>query len=126
MKKKILGVVFVVLSLLFISACSNNSSKQASDELDGKYYATTNDYDQELTDRAWIVIEDNTLTYIYDEDNNTEYIYNIDTEKKTLSGDGKVYAYTYEDGKLTTDIGTSGSTEDYYQKGSKAYKEFLE
>lgn len=126
MKKKILGIVFVILSLLFISACSNNSSKQASNELDGKYYATTNDYDHELTDRAWIVIEDNTLTYIYDEDSNTEYVYSIDAEKKTLSGDGKVYSYTYKDGKLTTDIGTSGSTEDYYQKGSKAYKEFLE
>lgn len=125
MKKKILGYVFVVLSSVFLVACSNNSSNNSSDELYGKYYATTNDYDHELTDRPWIVIEDNTLTYIYDEENDTKYVYSIDTEKKTLTGDGKVYAYTYEDGKLTTDIGTSGSTEDYYQKGSKAYKEFV-
>lgn len=48
MKKKILGIVFVILSLLFISAYSSNSSNQANNELVGKYYATTNDYDNEL------------------------------------------------------------------------------
>lgn len=123
MKKKILGIVFVILSLLFISACSNNSSKQTSNELDGKYYATTNDYDHELYHLSEIVIDGNTLTYGY-EDEDEKTIYSIDVKKKTLTGDGKVYAYTYEDGKLTTDI--SGNTNEYYQKGSKAYKEFLE
>ncbi|MFS5447403.1 hypothetical protein SU117_07205 [Streptococcus agalactiae] len=121
MKKKILGFVFVVISLLFISACSNNSSSQTSNELDGEYFQTTNDYDNELSDSVAITINENTLTEYHID---SEYIFSIDDEKKTLTGDGKVYAYTYEDGKLTTDI--SGNTVDYYQKGSKAYKEFLE
>lgn len=120
MKKKILGIVFVVLSLLFISACSNNSSKQTSNELDGEYYRYSESYD-ELTEDVALVIKGNTLTEYHID---SEYIFSIDDEKKTLTGDSKVYAYTYEDGKLTTDI--SGNTNEYYQKGSKAYKEFLE
>ncbi|WP_242258313.1 hypothetical protein [Streptococcus thoraltensis] len=123
MKKKVLRLGFVILSLLFISACSNNSSKQVSNELEGKYYATINDYDHELYHLSEIVIDGNTLTYGY-EDEDEKIVYSIDAEKKTLIGDGKVHAYTYEDGKLTTDI--SGNTNEYFQKGSKAYKEFLE
>lgn len=118
--KKILGFVFVVLSLLFVSACSNNSSTQSNNELEGEYYETINDYDKELSEDVSIKVKDTTLTEYHV---GSKYIFSIDDQKKTLTGDGKVYSYTYEDGKLTTDI--SGNMIEYYKKGSKAYKELV-
>ncbi|MSU87151.1 hypothetical protein EA438_05840 [Streptococcus dysgalactiae subsp. dysgalactiae] len=100
---------------MFLVACSNASTVK-KDNLDGKYHFIS--YDDKLTKTTDIKIEDNTLIK-YNSD--SKHVYSIDMEKHTLSGDGSIYSYTFEDGKLTTDI--SGNSMEYYQEGSKAYKE---
>ncbi|MBA2795516.1 hypothetical protein [Streptococcus porcinus] len=115
MKKKLLGLIVLALSAIFLVACGN-SSIVSKDNLDGDYYFIS--YTDKLSNNVALKIKGNNLTKF---DMGGKYVYSIDKEKKTLTGDGKVYSYSYEDGKLITDI--SDNSTEYYQKGSKAYKE---
>ncbi|WP_371130750.1 hypothetical protein [Streptococcus didelphis] len=69
MKKKLLGLIVLALSVIFLVACSNNS-------LNGKYYKV---YDGEKT----LVLEIKGDSGIYHNDGNFE-VSNIDTKNKSF------------------------------------------
>ena len=103
MKKKILGIVFVILSLLFISACSNNSSSQTSNELDGEYFQTTNDYDNELSDSVAITINENGMVGLSASMLMTGYQYDNDSLEVFKSHADNVYQIVFTVSKSETD-----------------------
>lgn len=119
MKKKLLAVLLMVMSVFLLVACSSK------DDLSGEYY-WINEYRNELM----VTISDNASGTI-DVDGVTYSITNVDTDKKQITvnaGSDYVVPYTYEDGILTlTEDSLYGSSSEasYYKKGSEACKEAL-
>lgn len=126
MKKTLYLLVALFASAIFLVACSKegeNSSPQSS--LDGEYYATSNYSDDGLTKSPWVVIDGKKLTYYYGgkEDSSGTLRYSIDTEKQTLTGEGKVLAYSYDGETGVLSAGIMSSDEQFVKKDSKKYKE---
>ncbi|PNY22464.1 hypothetical protein ASN88_00458 [Streptococcus parauberis] len=86
MKKKLLGILVLAFSAIFLVACSNASTVK-KDNLDGTYYELTNDYDNELAKGKSIEIEGDSLKEYH---TGATYVYSIDKEKHTLSGNGSM------------------------------------
>lgn len=118
MKKKLLFVMTLLAAVIFLVSCSAN--QQAS--LDGEYYV---EYDGKLFASPWVVIKDKTLTYYFggkDKPSGT-LKYSIDTEKKTLTGEGKTLAYSYDKESGVLSAGIMSGDEQFIKKDSKKYKE---
>ena len=119
MKKKLLAVLLVVMSVFLLVGCSSK------DDLSGKYY-WINEYRNELM----VSISDNSGTI--DVDGVTYSIINIDTDKKQMTinaGSDYVVPYTYKDGILTLtedSLYGSSTTSVYYRKGSKELEKAVE
>ncbi|MEN4314833.1 hypothetical protein [Streptococcus pyogenes] len=119
MKKKILGLLVLALSAIFLVACSNNS-------LNGKYYKV---YDGEKT--LVLEIKDDSGTY-HNEGNFV--VTNIDTKSKNFVLEGGTAKYTVlydvkSDGELNVDLGNfyynASGKETYYKENSKALEKAL-
>ncbi len=96
MKKKLLGLMILAISTVFLVACSTNS-------LNVKYYKV---YDGE----KMLVLEINDESGIYHNEGNF-VVTNIDTKSKSfvLKGGSAKYTVLYDvksDGKLNVDLGT--------------------
>lgn len=121
MKKKVLLLVTMIAAVIFLVSCSAN--KQAS--LDGEYYTTSKFSKDGLSKSPWIVIKDKTLTYYFggkDKPSGT-LRYSIDTEKKTLTGEGKTLAYSYDKESGVLSAGIMSGDAQFVKKDSKKYKE---
>lgn len=121
MKKKVLFLVTMIAAAIFLVSCS--STQQAS--LDGEYYTTSKFSKDGLSKSPWIVIKDKTLTYYFggkDKPSGT-LKYSIDTEKKTLTGEGKTLAYSYDKESGVLSAGIMSGDEQFIKKDSKKYKE---
>lgn len=121
MKKKVLLLVTMIAAAIFLVSCS--STQQAS--LDGEYYTTSKFSKDGLSKSPWIVIKDKTLTYYFggkDKPSGT-LKYSIDTEKKTLTGEGKTLAYSYDKESGVLSAGIMSGDEQFIKKDSKKYKE---
>lgn len=121
MKKKVLLLVTMIAAAIFLVSCS--STQQAS--LDGEYYTTSKFSKDGLSKSPWIVIKDKTLTYYFggkDKPSGT-LKYSIDTEKKTLIGEGKTLAYSYDKESGVLSAGIMSGDEQFIKKDSKKYKE---
>lgn len=121
MKKKVLFLVTMIAAAVFLVSCS--STQQAS--LDGEYYTTSKFSKDGLSKSPWIVIKDKTLTYYFggkDKPSGT-LKYSIDTEKKTLTGEGKTLAYSYDKESGVLSAGIMSGDEQFIKKDSKKYKE---
>ena len=121
MKKNVLLLVTMIAAVIFLVSCSAN--KQAS--LDGEYYTTSKFSKDGLSKSPWIVIKDKTLTYYFggkDKPSGT-LKYSIDTEKKTLTGEGKTLAYSYDKESGVLSAGIMSGDEQFIKKDSKKYKE---
>lgn len=102
--KKVLGFMVMLLSVVFLAACSSQEN------LDGEWYRYDKS-DNYLSSVADITI-DGTSGSQYDAGNFT-----VDTERKEFSVNGFVVKYVYKDGVLSLD----GKT--YVKKGTSAYDE---
>ena len=121
MKKKVLLLVTMIAAAIFLVSCS--STQQAS--LDGEYYTTSKFSKDGLSKSPWIVIKDKTLTYYFggkDKPSGT-LKYSIDTEKKTLTGEGRTLAYSYDKESGVLSAGIMSGDEQFIKKDSKKYKE---
>lgn len=121
MKKKVLFLVTMIAAAIFLVSCS--STQQAS--LDGEYYTTSKFSKDGLSKSPWIVIKDKTLTYYFggkDKPSGT-LKYSIDTEKKTLTGEGKTLAYSYDKESGVLSAGIMSGDAQFVKKDSKKYKE---
>ncbi|MGT2896023.1 hypothetical protein ACVRZR_06535 [Streptococcus entericus] len=118
--KKILSVLALLLSVVFLVSCS--SSPSVSDNMDGEYFTYSNNLNK-MREEVEVIVEGNTLTYYYEP--NDKYLFSIDKEKQTLTGgaSGKTVAYTFDRGKLS--FAFLDSVNDYYLKDSPAYQELL-
>ena len=119
MKKKLLGLMILAISTVFLVACSTNS-------LNVKYYKV---YDGE----KMLVLEINDESGIYHNEGNF-VVTNIDTKSKSfvLKGGSAKYTVLYDvksDGKLNVDLGNfqynASGKETYYKEGSKALEKAL-
>lgn len=119
MKKKLFGLFILVLSTIFLVACSSNS-------LDGKYYKV---YDGEKT--LILEIKDDSGSY-HNEGNFV--VTNIDTKNKSfvLEGESTNYTVLYDvkgDGELKVDLGNfysnASGKETYYKEGSQALEKAI-
>ncbi|MDU3554895.1 hypothetical protein KZA77_008025 [Streptococcus constellatus] len=121
MKKKVLFLVTMIAAAIFLISCSAN--QQAS--LDGEYYTTSKFSKDGLSKSPWVVIKDKTLTYYFggkDKPSGT-LRYSIDTEKKTLTGEGKTLAYSYDKESGVLSAGIMSGDAQFVKKDSKKYKE---
>ncbi|HFH8083446.1 hypothetical protein [Streptococcus anginosus] len=121
MKKKVLFLVTMIAAAIFLVSCSAN--QQAS--LDGEYYTTSKFSEDGLSESPWIVIKDKTLTYYFGgkDDPSGTLRYSVDTEKKTLTGEGKTLAYSYDKESGVLSAGIMSGDEQFVKKDSKKYKE---
>lgn len=119
MKKKLLGLIVLAVSSIFLVACTSNS-------LDGKYYKV---YDGEKT--LILEIKDDSGSY-HNEGNFV--VTNIDTKNKSfvLEGGSTNYTVLYDvkgDGELKVDLGNfysnASGKETYYKEGSPALEKAL-
>ncbi|MFI3886738.1 hypothetical protein [Streptococcus parauberis] len=108
MKKKMLGILVLALSSLFLVACSNNA-------LDGEYYWINDSRNEHMA-----TIKDN-KGFV---DSEGGYSIEIDKELKLIKSEFGSEKYTFEDGKLTTNF--NGVESDFYKEGTKACDEVLE
>ena len=121
MKKKVLFLVTMIAAAIFLVSCSAN--QRAS--LDGEYYTTSKFSEDGLSESPWIVIKDKTLTYYFGgkDDPSGTLRYSVDTEKKTLTGEGKTLAYSYDKESGVLSAGIMSGDEQFVKKDSKKYKE---
>lgn len=120
MKKKVLFVMTLIAAAIFLISCSAN--QQAS--LDGEYYFYA-DYRNGISKSPWVVIEGKTLTYYSggkDKPSGT-LRFLIDSEKKTLTGENKVIAYSYDKENGILSAGIESGNAQFIKKDSKKYKE---
>ncbi|WP_247937780.1 hypothetical protein [Streptococcus intermedius] len=120
MKKKVLFLVTMIAAAIFLISCSAN--QQAS--LDGEYYFYA-DYRNGISKSPWVVIEGKTLTYYSggkDKPSGT-LRFSIDSEKKTLTGENKVIAYSYDKENGILSAGIESGNAQFIKKDSKKYKE---
>lgn len=124
MKKTLYLLVALFASAIFLVACSKGESGSSQSSLDGEYYFYA-EYDKKLSDSPWIVIDGKKLTYYYGgkEDSSGTLRYSIDTEKQTLTGEGKVLSYSYDEGTGVLSAGIMSSDTQFVKKDSKKYKE---
>ena len=113
--KKVISVLFSMLTVVLISACSSQSNKT----LDGEYY-----WINESRNERVFTISGNKGTIDSGEADN----FNVDQKNKIIELSGsqivnRTESYTFNDGVFTVDI--SGTKHDYYLKGSEAYKKAL-
>ena len=110
--KKVISALFLILSIVLISACSGESNKT----LDGEYY-----WISEVRNERVFSISGNKGTI-----NNGEadtFVINKENETIKLMGSqiiSRSESYSFKDGVFTVDI--SGTKHNYYLKGSEAYK----
>ncbi|WP_373757229.1 hypothetical protein [Streptococcus ferus] len=118
MKKKVFGLMVLVLSVFALIACSNSSSSLSGDNLEGKYHLfygeTSNDVF--LSKNPSIVIEGDVAKEGYPGE--SQIIYKVDKEKKLFEGDNKTLSYTLKD-----DVLTLSDNNTYVKAGSDKYKE---
>lgn len=124
MKKTLYLLVALFASAIFLVACSKGENSSPQSILDGEYYFYA-EYDKKLSDSPWIVIDGKKLTYYYGgkEDSSGTLRYSIDTEKQTLTGEGKVLAYSYDGETGVLSAGIMSSDTQFVKKDSKKYKE---
>ena len=114
MKKKVLFLVTMIAAAIFLVSCSAN--QQAS--LDGEYYSTSKFSKDGLSKSPWVVIKDKTLTYYFggkDKPSGT-LRFSMDSEKKTLTGESKVIAYSYDKENGILSAGIMSSDEQFIRK----------
>lgn len=108
--KKVLGFMVMLLSVVFLAACSSQEN------LDGewyRYYTASNTGELSMDSEKYgpdVIISDSIIK-LDGED------FTIDKEKRIIQTRFKEYTYTYENGVLTFD----GKT--YVKKGTKQYDE---
>lgn len=121
MKKKVLFLVTMIAAAIFLISCS--STQQAS--LDGEYYFYTPSMTDKMSKTPWVVIKDKTLTYYSGGKDDPSGIlrYSVDTEKKTLTGEGKTLAYSYDKESGVLSAGIMSGDAQFVKKDSKKYKE---
>lgn len=120
MKKKVLFLVTMIAAAIFMVSCGNKTAS-----LDGEYYTTSKFSKNGLSKSPWVVIEGKTLTYYFggkDKPSGT-LRFSIDSEKKTLTGENKVIAYSYNKENGVLRAGIMSSDEQFIKKDSKKYKE---
>ncbi|WP_195405617.1 hypothetical protein [Streptococcus constellatus] len=120
MKKKLLFVMIVIAAAIFMVSCGNKTAS-----LDGEYYSTSKFSKDGLSKSPWVVIKDKTLTYYFggkDKPSGT-LRFSMDSEKKTLTGESKVIAYSYDEENGILSAGIMSSDEQFIRKDSKKYKE---
>ena len=120
--KRLIAFLALDLSLVVLAACGNSTTSSGNQNtLDGEYYS---EYRGEISSSPWVIIEGKTLTFYSGgkDDPSGTIIYSIDTENKTLSGEGTVENYTYENGVLSAKLGAGNSSDKYYNKDSEMYK----
>lgn len=124
MKKTLYLLVALFASAIFLVACSKGENSSPQSSLDGEYYFYA-EYDKKLSDSPWIVIDGKKLTYYYGgkEDSSGTLRYSIDAEKQTLTGEGKVLAYSYDGETGVLSAGIMSSDTQFVKKDSKKYKE---
>ena len=113
--KKVISVLFSMLTIVLISACSSQSNKT----LDGEYY-----WINESRNERVFTISGNKGTI--DSGEADTFVINKENETIELMGSqiiSRSESYTFKDGVFAVDI--SGTKYDYYLKGSEAYKKAL-
>ena len=113
--KKVIRVLFSMLTVVLISACSSQSNKT----LDGEYYWISEGRNERV-----FSISGNRGTI--DSGEADTFIINKEHETIELMGSqiiNRSESYTFKDGVFTVDI--SGTKHDYYLKGSDAYNKAL-
>ena len=113
--KKVISVLFSMLTVVLISACSSQSNKT----LDGEYYWINENRNERV-----FTISGNKGTIDSGEADN----FDVDQKNKKIELSGsqivnRTESYTFKDGVFTVDI--SGTKHDYYLKGSDAYNKAL-
>lgn len=107
MKKKILGILVLALSSLFLVSCINNS-------LDGEYYWINDIRNQHMAtikgDKGYVESEGG-------------YSIKIDSDLKIIESKFGSAKYSYKDGELTTNF--TGVKDKFYKSGTKACDEAL-
>ena len=113
--RKLIGILLLSLSIITLIACSKNNYQS----LDGEYY--------------WISSERNELSFTIKGDKaSIEHgeadSFTINEQKNTIELTGQNIAsrteeYSFKDGVFSVDI--SGVKNNYYLKGSEAYKNAL-
>ncbi|WP_148887041.1 hypothetical protein [Streptococcus sp. Marseille-P6264] len=111
--KRFITLLLVSLSAVLLIACSN----QSSNSLDGEYYwinESRNEVAFTISGNKGNINKGEADAFTIDKDSSTIELTgsNIINRKEN---------YTFKDGVFTVDI--SGTKQDYYKKGSEAYKE---
>ncbi|QGG98505.1 hypothetical protein EA459_07960 [Streptococcus dysgalactiae subsp. dysgalactiae] len=107
MKKKLLSILVLALSSLFLVACTNNS-------LDGEYYWINDSRNQHIASI------NNNKGFVESEGG---YSIEIDLDSKVIKSEFGTEEYNYKDGELTTNF--TGVKDKFYKKGTKACDEAL-
>lgn len=118
MKKKVFGLMVLVLSAFVLIACSNSSSSLSGDNLEGKYYGFyyVTESHVVLSKNPGMVIDGDVAKEGYPDQGQT--IYKIDRENKMFEGDNETLSYTLKD-----DVLTLNGDDTYVKAGSDKYKE---
>ncbi|PCH10671.1 hypothetical protein A9Y57_01961 [Streptococcus parauberis] len=107
MKKKLLGLIVLAVSSIFLVACS-------SDSVDGEYYWINDSRNQHM-----VTIKDN-KGFVESEGG---YSIEVGSDSKVIKSNFGTEKYTYKDGKLVTNF--TGVESEFYKKDSKACDEAL-
>lgn len=109
MKKKLLGVVLLVMSLVFLVACGQKES------MDGTYYHFYDVKGKVLISELYPVkVSGTTLIGPYNNDK-----YDVNFDNKTLIGEDDIFEYEFKNGVL------SFNENDYVKKDSSKYEELV-